>query len=319
MAVSSISGNVYVAEPGGVDVFTPTGDDKGDLNAPVYYPLDDAIAGISATVGTVESVAVYPIPSGIDIIYVGGSNGIAEGVFFASFDVPFLAVESVPQGNFGSLAVSQDGTLLYASGASQNEVFDANGVVNPQALPGSSGTLAISPNDQYVYVASGTSGTLEVLKRDLSNNQFSPLPTLQDGVNGVRGLTGATGITVSRDGKYVYVTSGSGNSLAIFGVQSDGTLQLDQVIHGGPGLDDPSGVATDTKDDNVYVSSLAGNRDKHRWARDLLVDHFRSAAAEHSVHQLLRDVGVESHDRRVRRYDQRDHARDRQRLECECR
>ena len=168
----------------------------------------------------------------------------------------FVVPASVPQGGSSSLAVSRDGSLLYDSSADGNFVFDSNGITSPQSFAGSSGVLAVSPNDQYVYLASGTGGTLEVLQRN--GQSLSVLQTLQDGVNGVRGLTGATGITVSRDNKYVYVTSGSGNSLAIFGVQSNGTLQLDQVIHGGPGLDDPSGVATDTVDDNVYVSSLQG-------------------------------------------------------------
>jgi len=42
-----------------------------------------------------------------------------------------------------------------------------------------------------------------------------------------------------------------------YGIQSDDTLVLDQVL-GGPGLDEPSAVAVDPANDNVYVASQAG-------------------------------------------------------------
>ena len=132
--------------------------------------------------------------------------------------------------------------------------------------PGDKGTIAslttpdAASNGSYTYAVNGTTGTLTVTPEGSATAQ----QTLQDNVGGVRGLTGATGIAISQDGSYVYVTSGSGDSLAIFGVLPSGNLQLDQVIHGGPGLDDPTSVAVVPADShypadlNVYVSSLLG-------------------------------------------------------------
>ena len=72
------------------------------------------------------------------------------------------------------------------------------------------------------------------------------------------GLAGATAVAVSDDGQYVYVTSGQDGSLAVYGIQSDGTLVLDQVLGGEPGLGEPGALAVEPANGNVYVASQAG-------------------------------------------------------------
>ena len=69
--------------------------------------------------------------------------------------------------------------------------------------------------------------------------------TLTEGVAGARGLSGADGISVSPDGTYVFVTSGTQSTLAVYERLSTGLLQLDQVLRGTPGLSQPTALTTD--------------------------------------------------------------------------
>ena len=87
---------------------------------------------------------------------------------------------------------------------------------------------------------------------------LTAVETLEENVDGVRGLTGATGVAVSQNGQYVYVTSSQGSTLAVFGLQANGTLVLDQELGGTAGLDQPSAVAVDPASGDVYVASQAG-------------------------------------------------------------
>ena len=187
-----------------------------------------------------------------------------------------LLVSNTSIRSVSSLSVSRDGSLLYAVSSSNNalSVLNTSGLTsagtytttsltaaNPMApsdtLAGAS-AVAVSQNDQFVYVASESGGTLTVLERNLSTNALTWVQTLQDGVNGARGLAGATAVAVSDDGQYVYVTSGQDGSLAVYGIQSDGALVLDQVLGGEPGLVEPSALAVEPANGNVYVASQAG-------------------------------------------------------------
>jgi 6-phosphogluconolactonase (cycloisomerase 2 family) len=120
-------------------------------------------------------------------------------------------------------------------------------------------SVAVGLNDQFVYVLGQGSETLTVLERDPSTDDLTWVETLQQGLNGAKGLSDATDLIVSSDGQYVDVTgAGTDNSLAVYGVQSDGTLILAQIATGLLGLDDPTALAGDPSDGNVYVASGAG-------------------------------------------------------------
>ena len=85
----------------------------------------------------------------------------------------------------------------------------ANGLVGASAI-------AVSHDDQYIYVTGEQGATLGVFHRTLVTNAFSFVQVLQEGVNGVRGLFDANGVVVSNDPSaghpnqdaFVYVTGG---------------------------------------------------------------------------------------------------------------
>ena len=107
-------------------------------------------------------------------------------------------------------------------------------------------------------MAGSSSNTLTLFARNPATNTLTWLQTLQDGVDGVRGLGDPTGLAVTPDSQYLYVTSGSENSLAVFGTGPNGSLQVDQDEIGAVGLTAPSGLAVSGMSDNAYVSSSSG-------------------------------------------------------------
>src|SRR5262249_30151166 len=174
-----------------------------------------------------------------------------------------------------NLAFSRDGQFLYAI-SQANSAFV---VLNPSDLAAApvasfsgsangllgASAIAVSHDDQYIYVTGEQGATLAVFRRDLGTNTFSLLQVLQQGVNGVRGLLDANGVVVFNDSssghpnqdRYVYVTGGLGYSLAVFARQPDGTLLPAQVKRGTQSLNNPGGLAEDSSG-VVYVTSQLG-------------------------------------------------------------
>lgn len=85
-------------------------------------------------------------------------------------------------------------------------------------------SVAVSPDGKNLYAASGGSGAIAVFDRDKTTGALTQLPGLQgciseDGTGGEctdgRGLKYAASVTVSPDGKHVYVASVS-HAVAIF-------------------------------------------------------------------------------------------------------
>ena len=126
-------------------------------------------------------------------------------------------------------------------------------------------SLDVTSGIEDVYVLGGDSATLAVFQRTISSNAITLAQTLADGANGVRGLLGGDGLLVSADNQFVYVTSETGGSLAVFDHAVDqnnnptSTLELVQVLRGQPGLDSPAGLASSGGSDGVvYVATQSG-------------------------------------------------------------
>jgi 6-phosphogluconolactonase (cycloisomerase 2 family) len=221
VAVSPDGANVYVLSVNGsLALFSRSS--TGDLTFQRSVGVSPII-----NIGTLTSLAVSGAAgSSSDLVFVGGSGGVEE--FQGNTSDNQLAPSEV-NGTITSisgLSVSRDGRLLYAVSASNDALYVLNTsglssvgtyttssvtAANPTApsdtLEGAS-AVAVSPNDQSVYVIGGSSGTLTVFQRDLSTNALTWVQTLQDGIDGARGLAGATAVAVSDNGQYVYVTSG---------------------------------------------------------------------------------------------------------------
>lgn len=76
-------------------------------------------------------------------------------------------------------------------------------------------SVAISPDGEYVYVASEVEDALAVFSRDAASGVLTPFQVVRDG-GAVNGLNGAWGVTVSPDGNHVYVAGRFDNAVAVF-------------------------------------------------------------------------------------------------------
>lgn len=143
-----------------------------------------------------------------------------------------------------------------------------------------SDALAMSPDGKDVYVASSRSNAVAVFTRHAGTGRLTQ-PSGKAGCIAARGaggcaraigLIGPNSVTVSADGKNVYVTSVISNAVDVFR-RNRATGALTQLKPGsgciansttpgcstGRALDGPDVVAVSPDGDNVYVGAFKGN------------------------------------------------------------
>jgi len=91
--------------------------------------------------------------------------------------------------------------------------------------------LAISPDGQYIYVTSDGPDILLSLSRDPQAGTLALIQEFTDNINGVDGLENGYSVTVSPDGRNVYVAGFDDDSLSVFTRDiSSGSLTFTEVI-----------------------------------------------------------------------------------------
>lgn len=202
-----------------------------------------------------------------------------------------------------ALAMSPDGTSLYAASSTSDAVAafrrdprtgalsqasgkagciaakGANGCAAARGLNGPN-SVAVSPDGKFVYATSLVSDDVTVMRRNRSTGALTQLPGTSGCVSGAAAVPGcATGraldgpdvITVSADGRNVYVGSFLGNAVVTFtrnastGVlaqPADTTGCVALAIAGcatGVALGAPEGLAASADGASVYVAAAASN------------------------------------------------------------
>ena len=183
--------------------------------------------------------------SGVQLYHVG-SNGSLTG-FIATTASGTNSTASDSQYSF--VANPAANTLTVTSTATGSTV-----VVAATATNGLLGAAEVAVSNGYVYVVSPTKGTLAVFQETTDpNNPLTFIETLSDGSGGTRGLTNASSVAVTPDGSYVVVASSTGNTLAAFQRNTDGTLDSNDTVYTGNGLTGAAEIAVDNN--YVYVAS----------------------------------------------------------------
>jgi 6-phosphogluconolactonase (cycloisomerase 2 family) len=215
-----------------------------------------------------QALALAPDGS---MLFAAGPNGVAAFNRDTSTGLLTQVAWSKPtdvtsfQG-FTALSISRDGKLLYAVSRQSNAlvVYRASDLTELQHFQSSVvsnglvGARAVtdSPDHQYVYVAAEDGGTVAIYLCDTSSSTpLTRLDVFLSTEQRSRGLADVDGIAV--DANYLYVTSNSGNSLAIYNRLSGGGLRFAQLLRGSIGLDQPTALALDGTG-TVYVSSQVG-------------------------------------------------------------
>ena len=230
VTISPDGNNVYVAsstwDEDAVAVFSRDADDSGKLS--FVHVLKDGVDGVDGLYGA-ESVTVSR----------DGNN-----VYVASWDDDAVAV------------FSRD---AYDSGKLSFVHVLKDGVGGVDGLNGAS-SVTISPDGNYVYVASYDDDAVAIFSRDTDDRgKLSFVDVLKDGVGGVDGLNGAYSVTVSPDGDNVYITSYT--DLAVFFRDADDSGKLSFVhlkngVGGVDGLNGARSVTISPDGNNVYVASF---------------------------------------------------------------
>jgi len=123
-------------------------------------------------------------------------------------------------------------------------------------------SVAVSPDDQYVYVGGFTDNTLTTFRRNLSTGLLSRVQTLTRTVDGLPVLGQAQRIAVSPDNAHIYVAAQS-DGLSVFQRGADGRLSLQAVYSDTmPGLSTmtlPADVVVSPDGNFVYVTAWWDN------------------------------------------------------------
>ena len=138
-----------------------------------------------------------------------------------------------------------------------------DGVAGVDGLNQAVGVTA-SADGRNVYVASNGDNALATFSRDAATGVLTFVGVDKDGIGGVDGLDGASAVEVSPDGKDVYVTAGTDDSLATFsrgpGSGAPSFLEVEkQGVDGADGLDGATRLDVSPDGRSVYVGAFVGD------------------------------------------------------------
>lgn len=188
--------------------------------------FDDAVAVFSRDAGTGTLTFVEIQQEGV--AGVDGLNGVE-------------AVVVSPDGKHVYTAAGfDDAVTLFSRDAGTGKLtfveLQRDSVGGVDGLDGAV-DVTISPDGKHVYSAATNDDAIAVFSRDSGTGQLTFVETLMDGVGGVDGLALANSVTVSPDGKHVYVAASTDDhAIAVFSRDaSTGALTLVEVQRDGVG------------------------------------------------------------------------------------
>lgn len=268
-----------------------TDTDQVEVVADLSITKDDGLAEYDGLDGT---VAVTGTATGV---YTAARDDNAIGIF-SRIDNPgagdhgsldFLgAVRNGVAGVSGltdvnSLALAHDQGQLYAVSPADNTLvaferdpadgdlafleLQQNGVFGVTGLGGAA-DLALSPDDEHLYVASRLANAVAVFARQADDTapdygRLTFLGDLQNGVDGVTNLTEPAALAVAPDGRHVYAVSPVDQSVVVFqrniesGSSGFGTLSFvtsySQGVGGVAGLAGAVDVVLSADGTRLYV------------------------------------------------------------------
>jgi 6-phosphogluconolactonase (cycloisomerase 2 family) len=263
MAVSPDGSNVYVAASG--DVVALARDRATGALRPALSPSALACIASSASSpcatkdGALSGADALAVSPDGRFVYVGASNTATVSAFVRGRNGVLVPLaQSVPGPYFGCVAgVPLSGIPQPRCGA---HLHALNGVA----------ALAISPDGRYLYAVSyglePGADSVVTLQRNPGSGRLRPLPGTRgcvqslpgSGCPALAGLEGASAITISQDGRFVYVASElSGAVRGFLRNRSTGALT---PLYGRGGCISSGNYAAGDRSCEVKVPQLAGAR-----------------------------------------------------------
>jgi len=183
-----------------------------------------------------------------------------------------LGVGVSPDGKHVYVAAEFDSAVTVfsrnqGSGALQFVETQRQGVGGVDGLSGAVG-VAVAPDGGDVYSASYSGSAVSVFSRNAQSGALTFVESHEDGVDGVDGLAGGDGPELSPDGRLLYATGDSDDSVATFTRNpANGRLAFQGAVFdevgGVDGLDGATLIAISPDGRNLYApgefdSALAG-------------------------------------------------------------
>ncbi len=246
--------HVYVASSGvpGVSVFA-----RDPITGQLTY-VETYSANDDPALGQPRSLAVS---NDGRHVYVAGSFGDSLTVLARNTDTGKLSYVATYFDNDGvdglddvhTVTISPDGRNVYVAGEADNTigVFSRNAVTGEltflQALrdgdrQGSKTidgleiprSMTVSPDGKHVYVVSRGDGAIAVFQRASTDGRLTFQQFLKEGVNQADGLSFPTSVTVSPDGKFVYVAAKQDDAISVYSRNAGtGRLTLVELVRDG--------------------------------------------------------------------------------------
>lgn len=167
-------------------------------------------------------------PDGVHLYVANIGNGAKTLVFGRDAMTGALTWMQSNRARGRDVAMSSDAAFVYVA-SDDLEVFSRNPSTGELTLvelqsflngvsgaPMAATTVALSPDDAHVYVASQQNAGLSVFSRNPTTGQVTFVESHFDGVQGVDGLEGELRADVSADGEHLYVSSLDDDAIAVF-------------------------------------------------------------------------------------------------------
>jgi 6-phosphogluconolactonase (cycloisomerase 2 family) len=234
---------------------------------PNFSPLGRVAAALTMAV-----VAIFAL---FEIAMVGAADPILTFVEFQKDGVNGV------DGLFGvhDVVVSPDGKHLYSVSLVDDAIavfsrnsttgvltfveFQKDGVDGVDGLNGGI-SLTISPDGNNIYATGVTDDAVAVFSRNITTGVLTFVEAHKDGLNGVDELDGAISVTVSSDGKNIYVAAPIDDAVTVFSRNpTTGALtfleSLKDGVNGIDGLDGVSSVTVSPDGNHLYSVAITGD------------------------------------------------------------
>lgn len=195
--------------------------------------------GVGGLDGIAGACSVAVIPDGRHV-YVAGHWDHAVAVFSRDRTAGRLAFVEAQRDGVGGVdglhvvnwvGASPDGRHVYAAGYRDHAVaafsrdaatgrlayvgVQRDGVGGVDGLHGAF-YVTVSPDGEHVYAAGYLESALVAFRRDRVTGRLTFVEARRDSIGGVSGLRGPSSISLSPDGRHVYVAGAGDNAVAVF-------------------------------------------------------------------------------------------------------
>jgi 6-phosphogluconolactonase (cycloisomerase 2 family)/Ca2+-binding RTX toxin-like protein len=239
----------------------------GATSLALSAPTDPANLYVASPLTSSISVFQRDVQTGRLTFVQAVAEGDQQKVLDTNGNTVTLTVAGL--GGADSVAVSPDGSTVLVSAFFDNQiaVFHrdpgtgkltfASTVSDPNLATPTS--LALDTQGTHLYVTTRVNNSLLVFAKN-ADGTWSLSQQLQNGLNGVTGLSGPVSLTLSADGRNIYVAAQGSSSLALFARDAGtGLLTFEgAVVNGQDGVDGLGGASSVAVSPDGQVVVVAG-------------------------------------------------------------